>query len=128
MTGIFEKRFLDGVIGCPFFLAGEGEELNTNTIFQDFGIFERSEVLRNKGVPLPNSLPVYTANHYRAVLDMLYRWISDNQYPAHLEIDAWFDTPEQIAYLMEKTKALYPFLTSTQQTLLTRWIESNTPR
>jgi hypothetical protein len=55
------------------FTAGEGEAWNTNSIFGNFGIYECSTTLRKSGLNIPQNQKIYTAGHYRAVLDMLYR-------------------------------------------------------
>ena len=38
---------------------------------------------------------MYSANHYRAILDMIYRTISRGGIPYHLDIDGWLDSEEQ---------------------------------
>src|SRR4051812_23600347 len=69
-----------GTLPPKIFLAGEGEEWNTNTVLADFGIHECSAVLRRLGLDISQSQRVYAANHLRAILDMLYRCIKRKNY------------------------------------------------
>jgi hypothetical protein len=37
-------------------------------------------------------MPVCSANHYRAILDMVYRSVSNGRIPWHIDIDDWLDS------------------------------------
>jgi len=39
-------------------------------------------------------MPVYSANHYRAILDMVYRSVSNGRIPWHIDIDDWLDSEQ----------------------------------
>ena len=75
-------------------LAGEGLDWNTNALFGNYGIHECSDSLRCRGISLPEGTRVYSANHYRAILDMLARSVSKGQVHRHLTISDWLDTDE----------------------------------
>lgn len=75
-------------------LAGEGLDWNTNALFGEYGIHECSYILRSRGVFIPEGVQVFSANHYRAILDMLYRSVSSGSIPEHLAIGDWLDTEE----------------------------------
>ena len=88
--GIFDSpRFPDNLT-----LAGEGLEWNTNALFGEYGIHECSDILRGRRISIPDGVQVFSANHYRAILDMLYRSVSSGRIPAHLEIEGWLDSAE----------------------------------
>jgi hypothetical protein len=104
------------------FIAGEGEEWDTNFIFGNFGIYECSEKLRELGIKIPTGKKVYIAGHYRAVLDMLYRCVSNGNYPHHLDIDQWFDNENQKKFLISKIKEMQPYLTKEKWRLVEQWL------
>ncbi len=119
----YEAFFGRGDIQPKVFVAGEDTELNTLPLFGDFGIHECGEILREKGVPLPANEKVFAAGHYRAVLDMLYRCLSQEHYPYHIDIDEWFDTSEQRLELIKKIETLLlPRLDKKKQDILTKWL------
>jgi hypothetical protein len=51
--------------------------------------------LKEKGVEISPYQTIYAANHYRAILDLLYNCIKKGKYPYHIDIDEWLDTEEQ---------------------------------
>ena len=107
-------------------LAGEGEPLDTNPILADFGIYECSSTLREWGLPISDEEKVYAANHYRAMLDMLYRCAKKNIYPHHLDIDEWFNTPEEISFLLEAINRMEAKLPNTERQVIEKWIAQQT--
>src|SRR4051794_10608739 len=72
-TGDWHFQNVFFISPLPPQIAGEGEDtlVNTNPIFGAYGIHECSEVLKKLGLSLPENAPVYAANHYRAILDLL---------------------------------------------------------
>lgn len=65
-----------GIFGDPDVqipLAGNGPEsgINTNSFFGIDGVHECSRILREMGIKIPEETPVYSANHYRALLDLV---------------------------------------------------------
>lgn len=107
-------------------LAGEGEAINTNTILGDLGIYECSSTLKEAGIPLPEPEKIYAANHYRAILDLLYHSVKDDYYPYHIDIQDWLDTIEQHSAFFKMLTLFKKKLTGTQQKLLEQWQESQT--
>lgn len=107
-------------------LAGEGLEWNTNSVFEDYGIHECSEALRQRGIPISEETRVYSANHYRAILDMLYHSVAKGQVPRYLTIDDWLDTEEQKKEFFRLLDRFHPKLSSSEKELVSLWINSLT--
>lgn len=105
------------------FLAGEGESLNTNDILNDFGIYECSDILRKMGIIIPEGKKIYTANHYRAILDMLYRCVKIlKSSPSYLEIGDWLDNEQQQKILLENLPKLKPSLDDKEWKIIQNWL------
>jgi len=104
------------------FIAGEGELWNTNAILANFGIYECSDTLRRLGLEIPLTEKVYTANHCRAMLDMLYRLVKEHTYPYHLEIDEWIDDLEEKTRLVDAIKHLKSSLEQDEWKILQKWL------
>lgn len=118
-----------GIFDSPDFpdnltLAGEGLEWNTNPIFGNYGIHECSDTLRGKGVFIPQGVKAYSANHYRAILDMIYRSISSGSIPYHLDIDEWLDSEEQKKTFFELLDQYLPEFSPSEKERLISWIVS----
>ncbi len=123
----FEESFFGRKSILPkFFVAGENDTLNTNTIFGDFGIYECSDILRAKGIVLAQNEKVYAANHNRAILDMLYRALKNKEYPHHIAIDDWIDIKEQRKQLIDKIKQFKDFLEVDEWMMLMTWLSKQT--
>lgn len=106
------------------FVAGEGEDWNTNKIFGNFGVNECSELLRKLGLAIPRGEKVYSAGHYRAVLDMLYRCVKKGYYPHHIDLDQWFDTQEQKNTLFKQAKIMRNYLNKDEWNIVEKWIQN----
>ena len=120
--GIFDSpRFPDNL---P--LAGEGLEWNTNALFGDSGIHECSDSLRHRGISLPEGTRVYSANHYRAILDMLARSVSKGQVPRHLVLSDWLDTDEHQKTFFRLLDRFFPKFSPSEKELVSTWIKSQT--
>lgn len=105
------------------FLAGEGEELNTNDILQDLGIHECSNTLRRMGLSIPEGKKVYSANHYRAILDMLYECIKMlKSYPYDLDIGDWLDNEQEKQPFINLLFRLKPYLSDDEWKIIQDWI------
>ena len=118
--GIFDSpRFPDNLT-----LAGEGLEWNTNPVYGNYGIHECSDFLRYRNIALPEGTRVYSANHYRAILDMLYRSVSSGRIPRHLEIEGWLDSDEQKKTLFELLNRFLPKFSSSEKELVSSWIRT----
>ena len=66
----------------------------------------------------------YAANHFRAILDLLYDSLRREVYPARLKgaSEDYLDTDEEKDILLEKAKMMYPYLSYSQKEMLQRWI------
>lgn len=104
------------------FVAGEGEAWNTNTVLANFGIYECSATLRKLGLKVPHHQKVYTADHCRAILDMLYRLVKEHASLYHLEIDEWIDSSQEKKRLINAIKILKSSLTQDEWKLLQTWL------
>lgn len=107
-------------------LAGEAQVLNTNHIYGEYGIYECSEGMRKLGLYIPEEIAVvYAANHYRAILDLLYDSLRTHQQVIGLTgtTEEWLDTPEQKVLVLEKAAQMLPFLSEPESEELRRWIE-----
>ena len=116
-----------GIFDSPHFpdnlpLAGEGLEWNTNLVFGNCGIHECSDILRGRGISFPDGVQVFSANHYRAILDMLARSISKGNVPLHLAISDWLDTEEQKSILFSFLDQFSHRFSPPEQKMIASWI------
>ena len=107
-------------------LAGEGLEWNTNALFGEYGIHECSDILRSRGIFIPEGVHVFSANHYRAILDMLYRSVSSGNIPQYLIIGDWLDTDEHQKTLFRLLDRFFPKFSSSGKELVFSWIKLQT--
>lgn len=106
-------------------LAGDGLEWNTNPVFGDYGIHECSKTLKEDGgLEIPQGTLVFSANHYRAILDMLYRDFSKGTVPATLPIEDWLDTEEQRQTLYRLLDQFLPWFPSAERMVAVNWEKS----
>ncbi|MHB1730418.1 MAG: hypothetical protein ACYCVG_05550 [Leptospirillum sp.] len=103
-------------------LAGEGLEWNTNALFGEYGIHECSDILRSRGISIPDGVQVFSANHYRAILDMLWRSVSSGRIPQHLAIEDWLDNEEQKSVLFSLLDRFFQQFSPVEQRLISSWI------
>jgi len=111
---------------CVVDLAGDGMDWNTNSIFGNYGIYEGKDRLLRKGLTVSDDIAeVYLANHFRAILDLL--WHSLRKYEVVLNLtgatDDWLDTPEQKELLLSKALLLSGVFTGRAKRSLDAWIE-----
>lgn len=107
-------------------LAGEGETVNTNHIYGTYGIHECSAALINRGITLPDGMTqVWSANHFRAVLDMAYESLTLHGKVMRLTgaAEDYFDTEAQKRELLTKSLEMLPLLTQEQGEALKSWIK-----
>lgn len=123
----FQEAFFGrGNLPPKIFMAGEGEEWNTNKILADFGVHECSAILRRSGLNIPENQQVYAANHLRAILDMLYRCVKHKNYPYHLEVDEWIDSKHEKVQLINSIKRLQSYLEDDEWQIVQRWLTAQT--
>jgi hypothetical protein len=106
-------------------IAGEGETVNTNHIYGDYGIYDCTNALRTRGLVHEGGGTPYAANHFRAILDLLYEGLIHDKYPRHVQFasEDFLDTSEEKDFLLEKATSMMPFLTENRQALLQQWLE-----
>jgi hypothetical protein len=112
----------------PITLAGTGEKIDTNPIFGNYGICVCNEALKSRGLSINETTGVtyYAANHYRAILDMLYGSINRAKYPYHLDraSEDYLDTGTEKLILLEKASIMLSFFPSEKRKLLKKWLDN----
>jgi hypothetical protein len=106
-------------------LLGGGDEVDTNAVYGDLGVYEGRAQLVAKGLTVPVGVTeVYVANHFRAILDLVYR--SLRRYGRVLNLRGattdWLDTPEQQQYVLDQAARLSDVLDEPQRQALAAWI------
>ena len=108
-------------------LAGDGLEWNTNPFLDDFGIYEGKKSLEAKRLYIaPDIKEVYIANHFRAILDLLFFYIKETGRASRVQYATgdWLDTPEQKELLLSKALLLQNAFEGKNKETLLRWIET----
>lgn len=108
----------------PAQIAGDGPDtlVNTNPIFGAYGIHECSDVLRKLGLALRDGAPVYAANHYRAILDLLISSARAEKSADYLaEPEVWLDTVDNVHRLVALARQAESFLSGEEQKTVTAW-------
>lgn len=95
------------------FLSGRGkirvagmDTPTTTPILGSYGIRECSDTLRRFGLAVPNTEKVYTANHVRAILDMVLASLAKKKMPAHVVAEEFIDSESELAELRSKVQEL----------------------
>jgi hypothetical protein len=106
-------------------LAGPGQEINTASFWSDFGIYEGRERLRKMRLPLPRNVKnIYIANHYRAILDLIYHSLV--RYEDILALNGatwdWLSNENQREFLFSKVVFLFPALSTKAKRNLLKWM------
>lgn len=106
------------------FIAGRNGKVDTNAVWGNFGVYPCKQALARRN--LQGGEHAYAANHFRAILDLLYESLQKNRFPGYLQgaSEEYLDTPEQKSLLLEKARILFPFLSSKQRELLDRWLKA----
>jgi hypothetical protein len=110
--------------GLEVYIAGEGESVNTNHIYRDYGVYNCSDGLKKLGLNYEGKVP-YAANHFRAILDLLYDFLLCDMYPRQVQFasEEFLDTAGEKALLLAKAAAMSHFLAPHRQALLRQWLE-----
>ncbi|MCL1985433.1 MAG: type IV toxin-antitoxin system AbiEi family antitoxin domain-containing protein [Betaproteobacteria bacterium] len=105
-------------------VAGEGEELNTNHIFRNYGIYDCTDILRGQGLHAEGA-PSFAANHFRAILDLAFECLRDQRPPVYLAgaTSDYLDTEEEREFVLDKAAMMSPHLSEGAQAMLSQWIE-----
>jgi len=115
----FDEVFLSG--RGKIRIAGVDTE-STQSLLGAYGIRECSDTLRRFGVAVPMQDKVYTANHVRAILDMVMFSLSKQKYPAHVSVDDLIENAETLGELRTQVFHLKTRITDhISLSLLTQW-------
>ena len=107
------------------FIAGRDGRVDTNSIYGNYGIYDCTEALKTRGIEYKGKRRPYAANHFRAILDLLYDCIIDDVYPLYMQKAAedFLDSDQEKNFLLAKAALMLPHLKANQQALLLQWIE-----
>lgn len=119
----FDEVFLSG--RGKIRIAGKDTE-PTFPMLGNYGIRECSDTLRRFGLAVPATDKVYTANHVRAILDMVLASISKKKLPAHIVADEFIDSANELAELKSKVQELkHKISDQVILSLLTQWEQTS---
>ena len=95
------------------FLSGRGkirvagmDTPTTTPMLGNYGVRECSATLRRFGLAVPDTEKVYTANHVRAILDMVLASLAKKKMPAHVVAEEFIDSESELAELRSKVQEL----------------------
>jgi hypothetical protein len=106
-------------------LAGDGTPMNTNPIYGDYGVYEGKNRVVKMGLRLDASVEkVFIANHYRAILDLLYGSIAEygKVYELTGATDDWLDNEKQKMFLLKMAAKMRGVFDGEKKDALERWI------
>ncbi|MFT3945169.1 MAG: hypothetical protein QM705_15285 [Ancrocorticia sp.] len=112
-------------------MCGGTDQVNTNHIYGDLGVYEGRANVAKKGLEFPSEMTeIYVANHFRAILDMVHHCLITygKIYNLHGATVDWLDTKEQQRYVLDLAAQMAPDLSEDQQVQLNNWIESELAR
>jgi hypothetical protein len=101
-----------------------GTLINSNSIFGERMIVDKTNILRKYGAQIGSASPIFCAEHPRAIADLIYRSLSKRIYPAHVEVEDIFDDEEEYSLLNDLLCTLTASLDSTQRGFLNQWIQN----
>jgi len=99
----FHEVFLSG--RGKIRIAGRDAE-STFPFLGNYGIRECSETLRRFGLAIPDTKKVYTANHVRAILDMVLASLAKKKFPSHVVAEEFIDSESEFQELKSKVQEL----------------------
>lgn len=128
----FQPYFFEQTNGFPnqktISLAGKGQKVDTTPSLGQRGIRDMSKILLKEGFPLPPGIPVYVANHYRAITDLVMLDIQKSRVPSIADnqaINSWLDTVEQVDHLKrDYLERLAIQLSGESLRLFKQWIQT----
>lgn len=107
-------------------IAGRDSFPDTNPIYGDMGIYDGTDQIRLKNLDIDSSIKeIWIANHFRAILDMLYRSLklTSEVHGLRGATEDWVDTPEQKDFVLSQAALLNDWLDDTQKVALAEWID-----
>ena len=98
------------------------DTLSTHDLLGDYGIFECSKILREYGAsPLPEG-KIYAANHYRAVIDMIFDLVKNGiDITGAVILDDWFPEEQEKQTVYQLMDKIMPALSLEQRKVITQW-------
>jgi hypothetical protein len=98
----------------------------TNHIYGSYGVYDCSEGLMKRGLTFAGNGTPYAANHFRAILDLLYDWLIEDLYPFSMQCasEDYLDTEEEKSLLLEKAELMFPHLSAERQNFIHKWLEN----
>ena len=98
------------------------DTLSTHDLLRDYEIFECSKILREYGAsPLPEG-KIYAANHYRAVIDMIFDLVKNEiDITSAVILDDWFPEEHEKKTVYQLLDKLMPALSLEQRKVTTQW-------
>jgi hypothetical protein len=109
------------------FYAGIGAEVNTNSLFESFGIEECSQTLKNLGIEFDGE-KAYAATHPRAIADLLADSLLRGRQTNFIVLDDWLNECQDLHNLNLLLEKLSNNLTAAQLRLLECWKNRNSQR
>ncbi|NRA88160.1 MAG: hypothetical protein HRU28_12385 [Rhizobiales bacterium] len=117
----------DGEADRSVVIAGKGCKVDTTPSLKDLGVREMSDILIDQGV-IKVKTPVYVANHYRAIADLVMADLLSGRRPTVAgvsDINDWLDTEEQVTTLKnEYLNLLGSQLSGQNKIIYNEWIET----
>ena len=110
---------------------GGSQEIDTNPIYGYLGIYEGRDRLLDKRLEIPPGMnEVYLANHFRAMLDLLYRSLRRHGRVLNLTgaTTDWLDTAEQQEFVLVQATRMADQFDADTQRALAAWIEGERHR
>lgn len=84
-------------------LAGEGMDVDTTPSFGSRGVRNMADVMVSQSLREPDDVPVWVANHYRAIANLAVQALHSARQPYMVtvnEVNQWLDTPGQVNELV----------------------------
>jgi len=127
-TGDWHGYIWDNITELPnnkITYAGNGFKINTFSIWGDFGIYDDTDNFKKKGIIIKEKY-VFVADYYRAILDLIYYNLLDNENLMGLNCITYdhFDNNKQINVIFDKVKLLNNNINEKQYAHLEDWILS----
>jgi hypothetical protein len=126
----FQSAFFDKPDSAPrdrpIPLAGIGEVVDTTPSLGTKGIRDMASILLQSQIPIPADHPVFVANHFRAIADLVILDIQQGHSPTiatNKAINSWLDTEVQIEHVkIEYLKPLVVQLSGQTLEVFEKWI------
>ncbi|ANF24897.1 hypothetical protein MT1_0358 [Pseudomonas sp. MT-1] len=109
------------------FICGLGCEIDTTAFLGDVGVFECSKLLKSLDIEFVGDA-AYSANHTRAVADLVIAAIRIGRNVDHLCIDDWLPKMSDKERLIAMLQQAYSNMNEELRQALNVWVLSNLPK